>query len=269
MSISEWLKQATDKFESAGIATARLDALVLLEDELNINRAQLLAEPGRELTTAQIKRLNSKIERRMVHEPLAYIRGKTEFYGREFYVNKHVLEPRPESEAMIELLKTLPLKAGCRIADVGTGSGALGITASLELPMCKIDLLEIDNAAIKVAKSNVIKFATKNHVIKSDLLSSTNSNYDVLLCNLPYVPDDYKINQAAAMEPKIAIFGGSDGLDLYRQLFDQIMHSSQKPAYILTESLPPQHDMLVQIATDNSYKLVKTNDFIQLFALNA
>lgn len=265
MNIESWLKQATKKLETVGIGTARLDALVLLEDELNIDRAQLLAEPMRELTNEQIKSLDVKIRRRMTHEPLAYIRGKTEFYGREFYVDRRVLEPRPESETILKLLKPLPLPAHTRIADVGTGSGALGITASLELPNVQVDLLELDKAALRVAQKNVIKFATNNQLITSDLLANASGQYDVLLCNLPYVPDDFHINPAATAEPKIAIFGGPDGLDLYRRLFAQIKDSQQVLKYILTESMPPQHTKLAQIAQTAGYSLEQIDDFIQLF----
>jgi release factor glutamine methyltransferase len=271
MKISKWLRLTEQKLAQAGVGTARLDAVVLLEDALNTNRTQILAHPELELTAAQERILSRQIARRVRHEPLAYIRGHTEFYGREFIITKAVLEPRPESEAMIdmviELSKALPHpRRTMRIADVGTGSGALGITVALELA-APVDLLEIDEAAIQVAKKNVIEFATKNKVIRSDLLSAVAADYDILLCNLPYVPDDFHINPAAMNEPRIAIFGGPDGLDIYRRLFTQL-HDSAKPAtYVLAESLPPQHTKLAQIAKTANYRLAKTNDFIQLFKL--
>jgi methylase of polypeptide subunit release factors len=89
--------------------------------------------------------------------------------------------------------------------------------------------------------------------------------YDVILANLPYVPDSYKVNQAAAMEPKIAIFGGRDGLDVYRRFFAQLQRFSWKPNYVLTEALPPQHTELTKIAQSSGFKLFKADDFIQVF----
>lgn len=151
------------------------------------------------------------------------------------------------------------------IADIGTGSGALGITAQLELSQASVDLLEIDPAAIEVAKTNVICFTTGQTVIKSDLLKSAPRNYDILLCNLPYVPDTHTVNQAAMHEPKIAIFGGPDGLDIYRKLFDQIKILGKSPLLILTEALPPQHNSLASIAQVAGYELGQTDDFIQSF----
>ena len=125
-------------------------------------------------------------------------------------MNKHVLEPRPESETMIDLLKASNLPAGSHIADVGAGSGALGITAKLELPNTYVDLVEIDTAAVTVARKNVNKFSVVVNCVKSDLLTQTTGNYVVILANLPYVPDNFHINQAAQAEPRLAIFGGGD-----------------------------------------------------------
>lgn len=265
MNIQTWLRQTQQFLEKAGISTARLDALVLLEDALNKNRTHLLAHPEFVMTDEQVSVLSTQIKRRAQHEPLAYIRGKTEFYGRDFIITSAVLEPRPESETIIELLKTLPLSNNQRIADIGTGSGALGITAALELPTNTVDLIEIDDAAIEVAKMNVVLHTTKLNVIKSDLLTGSQRAYGVLLCNLPYVPDNFTINQAAMNEPKIAIFGGEDGLDLYRRLFDQLQVLDLKPTYILTESLPTQHTKLAQVAYDAGFRLQTDEDFIQVF----
>ncbi len=279
MNASDWLAGATKRLELQGIGTARLDSLVLLEDISGKDRGYLLAHPETLLTSQELSKLTNLLNLRAGHQPLAYVRGKTEFYGREFIITPAVLEPRPESETMIDLLKkylTLPSTAlgesysdkRLRLADVGSGSGALGITSQLELQNLHVDLLEIDDEALKISKSNVDLFTLSINVIKSDLLSSTESDYDILLCNLPYVPDDHTINQAAMMEPRLAIFGGRDGLDLYRRLFEQVKFSKNKPLLILTESLPPQHVVLSTIANESGYKLLDEEDFIQVFTLN-
>lgn len=266
MKIGQWLSEVVAGLEEAGIGTARLDALVLLEDVTRIDRAKLLAKPETELAASQTRQLNNLLKRRMQHEPLAYVRGKTEFYGHEFVITPAVLEPRPESEAMIEELLKLPeLPQNVSIADVGTGSGALGITAKLLLPDARVGLLEIDSKALEVAKINVDKFTLDIKTGVSDLLANSNRGHDVLLCNLPYVPDDFQINTAATHEPRIAIFGGPDGLDLYRKLFKQLKNRANRPLYILSESLPPQHTTLAEIAKPYGYTLASENDFIQVF----
>jgi release factor glutamine methyltransferase len=129
-----------------------------------------------------------------------------------------------------------------------------------------VDLYDIDASCLAVARHNSLLHELHLHCYKRDLLNRPVRPYDVLLANLPYVPDHWKINEAAAMEPKIAIFGGKDGLDLYRRLFGQITKLPWQPKYIFTESLPPQHKELAKIAKNHGYKLAKTQDFIQLFA---
>jgi release factor glutamine methyltransferase len=266
MNSGRWPKAAEQELVQAGISTARLDALVLLEDVTGIDRAKLLAEPDQPISPAQEAKLKKLLALRLRHVPLAYVRGWTEFYGRKFVITPAVLEPRPESETMIDLLKSLAdLPAEPCIADVGTGSGALGITAKLELPKARVELLEIDEKAVEVAKINVDLLTTGLATIQSDLLSETDTDFDVLLCNLPYVPDGYHINTSALHEPKIAIFGGLDGLDLYRKLFKQVQERATRPLYILSEALPPQHPALATIALTQGYQLQQTDDFIQVF----
>ena len=269
MTVNEWLVAAQRQLATARLGTARLDALVLLEDVTGKDRAWLLAHPDTKIGVAKSAKLTNLLSRRAEHEPLAYVRKKTEFYGREFMITPAVLEPRPESETMIDLLKKLAkspdLPAKPRIADVGAGSGALGITAKLELPNARVDLLEIDKKALKVAKMNVDKFTLNISLIKSDLLAQSGCDYDILLCNLPYVPDNFRINRAAGREPHLAIFGGPDGLDVYRQLFSQVQKLQRQPLYILVEAMPPQHVGLAAIAKAASYDLQQSNDFIQVY----
>lgn len=270
MTIAEWLTKTTDELQQAGIASARLDALILLEDALGNTRAQLLAYPETLLNDATAKSLNESVDRRAAHEPLAYIRGKVEFYGREFFVNEKVLVPRPETETMIEMFKQLGLPQETTVADIGTGSGALAITAQLERPQVNALAIDIDADCLEVARSNAGMLKAAIRTLKGDLaeplrglLSYTSL---VLLCNLPYVPDEHPINAAAAHEPALALFAGQDGLDLYRRLFQQLDGLKIEPKFVLAESLPAQHNALQTLALSHGYCLVRTEGFIQLFA---
>jgi release factor glutamine methyltransferase len=268
MDIQTWLSQSTRQLMEAGIETARLDCLVLLEDATNQSRAHLLAHPETPLQGLTLQRLNEQIERRIGHEPLAYIRGKVEFYGREFIVNHDVLVPRPESETMMELLLKLCKVKPCKeIIDIGTGGGALGITAKLEIPEADVTLADIDPKCLKVAQQNINLYNVKARLLKSDLLLSLPAIKApaVILANLPYVPDSYHINEAASHEPRLAIYGGNDGLDLYRRIFEQLNRGDNWVKYVFTESLPFQHAALADIAKKAGYKLKKSEDFIQLF----
>lgn len=260
-----WLKTATSQLKWSGIGTARLDALILLEDCLDQTRAQILTHPEQILAIAQVRRLNEMLKQRSRHIPLAYIRHKSEFYGRDFFVDERVLEPRPETETMIDLFSSLPIEKQSSIADVGTGSGCIGITIKLEHPTMKVDLYDIDRQVLAVARLNAKRFKINVKFYRGNLLTPDHGPYDVILANLPYVPTKYKINKAASNEPKIAIFGGSDGLDVYRQFFRQLATFNWRSSYVLTESLPFQHQDLRQLAVIYHFKLTKTADFIQCF----
>jgi len=266
MTNNQWLKEAANTLKSADIGSARLDPLILLEDEVGRDRAWILAHPEAGIKPDQVKKLNKKVVRRKAHEPLAYIRGFTEFYGRKFKVNRRVLEPRPESEAMIDILKSLKLAKNAVVADIGTGSGALGITAALELHNYSVDLYDIDANCLAVARHNAALHELHLHCYKRDLLNRPVRPYDALLANLPYIPSHWGIHRSIHMEPRIAFNGGKEGLDVYRRLFEQISKLSWQPKYIFAESLPPQHKELAKIAQNGGYKLAKTQDFIQLFA---
>ena len=276
MTVAAFLIDAAGKLKTTGIETARLDALVLLEDELGTNRAALLAHPERVVKSSALPRLRRKLNRRAAHEPLAYIRGKAAFYGREFFVNEHVLVPRPESEKIIEQLKSVqfsisPEFVPLYIADVGAGSGCLGITAALELPGAFVDFYDSSSKALVVAIKNAERYALSNlSFTVGDLLADPRERlvrgYDVVLANLPYVPSEYQVNPAAQHEPKIALFGGDDGLDVYRTFWRQIAKLEHKPKFIITESFPFQHKKITALAKTAAYRLEVTDDFAQRFA---
>lgn len=265
LKIEQWLKEAESKLTSAGIGSARLDSLILLEDCIGKDRSWLLANPEHVINSELIKKLNRQLERRARHVPLAYIRGFSEFYGRRFKVNQRVLEPRPESETMIELLLKLPVPKQAKMADVGTGSGCLGITAALELPETQVDLFDIDASALAVAKHNAGMYELHLKTHKRDLLRGSRTYYDVVLANLPYIPDHWQLHPSTLREPRIAFRGGKDGLDIYRRMLTQIGGFKKSPHFVLTESLLPQHGELNLIAGSTGYKLRQELDFIQVF----
>jgi release factor glutamine methyltransferase len=269
-SVENFLKASTQRLNEVGVNSARLDCLILLEDATGKGRAWLLAHPEYSLPDSLITSLDKKITRRAAHIPLAYIRSQVEFYGRTFLVNEHVLVPRPESENIIQLLLALELPTAPSIVDVGTGSGALAITAKLELSQASVSATDIDQACLEMARQNATRLQAELSYFEMDLLAGMPQSPDVVLANLPYVPDELEINQAAKHEPELALFGGPDGLDLYRRMFAQIDsfgddHTS-RPLYIITESLPSQHLALAAIAKEKGYDLRTVAEFIQVFA---
>ena len=219
-----------------------------------------------------MRKVDQLLNKRMKAEPIAYIIGSCEFYGREFLVNKDVLVPRPESEAMIYLLKQTfeerRTESENRIIDIGTGSGVLAVTTKLELPSTQVIAIDVDPKCIKLAKKNAQKHKVDIKFLTGDLFSPISDlRYPIsdefsVLANLPYVPNYYQINQAAKHEPKLTLFGGNDGLDLYRRLFDQLRGVI---ATVFTESLPFQHKELQEIAKEAGYEQIDSHDLIQVF----
>lgn len=271
MTIGHFLPKATAQLQQAGIETPRLDVLILLEDALGIGRAHLLAHPETSLPPTVVAELNNKITQRKTHLPLAYIRSSVSFYGRVFRVTKHVLIPRPESESMIELFKKTAPPPRARVADIGTGSGCLGITAALEMPDATVELYDTSPHALAVARRNARLHHVVASVKRADLLEglSNNTHYHALLANLPYVPDGYPINKAAAHEPPGALFAGADGMGVYRRFWEQITKRTRKPAYVITETLTEQHAENIRLAASASYQLKDTIGLAQLYTLNA
>jgi release factor glutamine methyltransferase len=266
MTITEFLHNATKQLRRAGIGTARLDVLVLMEDALGLNRAAILTGNDNKISSKTEVELNNKVVQRSRHIPLAYIRKKVEFYGRNFYINNHVLVPRPETEDMIDLLKKLPLPDKTLVVDVGTGSGCIGITAALELPATDVVMSDIDEYALKVSTHNAKAYHVKFKIVRGDLLEKI-PRADVILANLPYVPEGYKVNQATKHEPKHAIFGGKDGLSLYYRLWSQIIDMPSKPRFVITESLPAQHNDMSRLAIESGFKTLATERFVQAFKM--
>jgi release factor glutamine methyltransferase len=268
MTTGQFLREATAGLKAAGIDSARLDILLLLEDCLQIDRAYILAHPELTVPGADLTRLEQQYNQRKEQVPVAYLTHKAHFYGQAFYVDKDVLVPRPESESIITLLLALPLPAAARIADIGTGSGCLGITAALEIPGSIVTLCDISEAALRVAVRNCTGLTANCSSHVTDLLTGCPMPQDVLLANLPYVPDNYPINAAAQYEPEVALFAGTDGLEEYRRLWQQVRSLADKPLFVITESLEMQHEALQKIAEAAGYKQKGPADGLaQLFAL--
>lgn len=267
MTIAQWLVSSMTTIHQAGVPNGRTDCLVLLSDLFKVDKSWVHTHPEHELSADQLTELNFKLHKRAKRVPLAYIRGFSEFYGRYFTVNKRVLIPRPESESFITLLKEVSdsLQAP-QIADIGTGSGCLGITAALELTNSSVDLYDIDTAALEVAKHNARTHKVNVNIFQSNLLKDLHpTRYDTLLANLPYVPNKLITSPEIEEEPALALFSGEDGLNHYRAFWHQLESIDATPQYILTESLTSQHTANTNLAAESGYKLIKTDVLVQLF----
>ena len=262
MTIQRWLIDATARLVEAGISSPRLDALILLSDELEQGKAQILAHDDESLTQEQFDNLEMKLQRRSAREPMAYIRGRQEFYGRDFTVTPDVLIPRPETETLIELLETLDVDQPT-LADIGTGAGAIAITAKLEHPTWHIIATDVSEGALEVARNNATKLKADVTFVHGSLLHALAGPVDIIAANLPYVDRAWeRFSPETDYEPALALFAGNSGLQLIYDLLDQAPDFLNDSGYILLEADPEQHDSIVSYAKTKSLQHVSTEGYI-------
>lgn len=272
--ISVILKEYTSLLNKEGIKNPRLDVLIFLEYVTGFNRPKILSNQSYRLNRSELKLFKYMINRRLKKYSVAEIVQRKEFYGRDFFVNKNVLVPRPESETIIDILidvcKNDPIlikRPKINILDLGCGSGILGITAKLELKNVYVELVDIDKKALKVAKINDVLNTTNLYIHSSDLFSDVTVNFDIIIANLPYVPDNHKPDESILREPKSAIFAGNNGLEIYERFFNEIPNLQKKPLYLILEALPFQHQKLNEYANKCGYKNIKNSNLTILYKL--
>jgi len=216
------------------IEDAPLESELLLRHALKISRVQLHTDPNHELSPEQEDTLRHLIERRLNGEPTAYITGHSEFYSLDFYVDPRVLIPRPESELLVE--KALDLaQSRAKIAEVGTGCGAIAISLALNLPQAEIYATDISAPALKIALVNCQKHGVVNrvHLLQGDMLDPLPEAVDLIVANLPYVKESEL--PATNFEPVLALDGGADGLQKIHQLCSQVSYKLHPEGCLLLE----------------------------------
>ena len=177
-----------------GVDSPRLDAELLLAEALKVKREALYLDPDRKLNNLHAEIAGQLIERRVRREPVAYILGQREFWGRAFQVDPHVLIPRPETEILIESflgwIKRVEPKRPIRILDIGTGSGAIAVTVACEIPDCEVVATDISAKALAVAKVNAEAHGVANQIrfIEDNLYpAQSEEKFDAILSNPPYI----------------------------------------------------------------------------------
>lgn len=230
-SIREALLWASSFLREAGVRDPQFEAELLIRHCLRMDRTRFLTSQQERITKEQIDAVEALCRRRARHEPIQYMFGEQEFYGREFQVGPGVLIPRPETEILIEQVlqfagRIWPDGEKLDVADIGTGSGAIALTLASERPHWQVTTVDLSEDAIAIAKRNAERLHVIGRVrfLQGDLtepLLTKGEQLDILVSNPPYIPSsdvDQLDSEVRDYEPRLALDGGADGLDCYRRL---------------------------------------------------
>ena len=229
-----------DALSSGAARVPPRDAELLLRFATGRNMAFLLTHPDAELSGEQQATYEEWLNRRTRHEPIQYITGEQEFYGLAMRVTPAVLIPRPETEHLIEaLLARVAKEAPLRIADVGTGSGAIAIALAVQLPKARLTALDSSPPALEIARENAERHAVADRIqfIESDLLQAVaGQRFHAVVSNPPYVPEAEELEpQVHNYEPHAALFAGPTGLEVYQRLIPQAWDALEPGGWLLME----------------------------------
>lgn len=224
--IADVLRWAADDFRARGIDSPRLDAEVLLTRALGTTRVQLVVDAQRSLTPEELARFREMVKRRRAREPVAYILGEREFYGRVFRVDARVLVPRPDTETLVEvaLERSRHVSMSMRALDLCTGSGCIAITLARERPTSTVLATDASEGALAVARENALRLGAYNVALRAgDLYAAATPAppFDVITANPPYIARGeipMLMKDVRDFEPKLALEGGDDGLAVIRRV---------------------------------------------------
>ncbi|HXX69568.1 MAG TPA: peptide chain release factor N(5)-glutamine methyltransferase [Polyangiaceae bacterium] len=226
--IDDVLRWAAEDFRARGLPTARLDAELLLAHALSTTRVQLVVDSKRPLDAAELTRFRELVRRRRTHEPVAYLVGQREFYGRTFRVDRRVLVPRPDTEVLVDVAmdRTRHVSMAMRALDLCTGSGCVAITLARERPTSRVVATDAHLDALDVARDNARRLGAYNVALRpGDLFAAVDPTwrFDLVTANPPYVPTG-EIGALPAdvkdHEPRGALDGGEDGLAVVRRIVE-------------------------------------------------
>lgn len=263
------LREGAERLRASGSETARLDAELLLGHAVGAGRTAIVAHPDAPVGADAVRAYRAAIDRRAAGEPVAYIRGIKEFNGLAFFVDARVLVPRPETERLVELglaevMRRLGARAGAgepiRVADVGTGSGAIAVALAAGLrhrnALEAVAILATDRSpdALDVAKDNAVSHAVADRVsfAAADLVPEDAEPFDVILANLPYVRADAmaSLPVATTYEPAAALDGGAAGLEVIGRLLDRLPVALAPDGVALLEIGADQGKAIVALVTE-------------------
>lgn len=258
----EPIRRARTRLVAAGIAPdeAAIDIDVYVMTILGWDRARLVTQLRDPAPAGLEPRFADWVERRAHREPTAYIVGTKEFWGRDFHVTPAVLIPRPETELIVEAaLPLVRLHPAPRIADVGTGSGAIVVTLACELPQSTCVATDISGPALDVARDNASRHGVADRIqfVETSYLHGVAGPFDLIVANPPYVKDGDRrgLSPTVLREPGVALFGGTDGLRDLAGVLDSAAPRLGRDARLVMEFGLGQEDVVVDLATGRGFRV--------------
>ena len=225
MTVLGVLQSTTAYFKKRGIENPRLNAEHLLAHTLDRTRMELYLEFERILSEAELVPLRDLVRRRGEGEPLQHLLGTVEFCGQTFLCDRRAMVPRPETEELVEFLKSEIRNPKSEIVDVGTGSGVIALSLAAEFPEAKILAVDVSEEALALAEENAarLNLSDKVRFLKSHLLEKVDGAFDLIVANLPYIStqDRHTLSREVLRDPEVALFAGAQGDELMRELIAQ------------------------------------------------
>lgn len=226
--VGELVREGREELRRCGLEAAGREAALLLGGLLEWNEARVLARDDDPVPPETERRFRDLLDRRREGEPVAYLLGEREFYGRPFAVDSRVLIPRPETEHLVELALSVPLPARARALDIGTGSGCLAVSLAAERPAWSVVATDLSIAALDVARANARRHGVGDrvHCVAADLCGGLDlRTFDVVVGNPPYVEEGvvpFLSRDVRDFEPRVALVGGAGGLETMARLLEQL-----------------------------------------------
>lgn len=235
------------------------EARLLLQGLLGVDAANLAAHPERRLDPTQVDRYLAQVARRTGGEPIAYLLGSREFFGREFAVSSAVLIPRPETELLVELgIAKLGAVAMPRILDLGTGSGCVAVSLALELGGV-VTAVDVSAAALTVARENARRLAVQVSFVESDWLAAIDGSFELIVANPPYVAEgDPHLDEGdLRFEPALALACGVDGLAAIRRIIADAPRYLERGGWLFLEHGYDQADAVRALLLAADFKEIE------------
>jgi release factor glutamine methyltransferase len=254
------LKQA--RHDLADVETPSLDARLLLQHVTGLSHEALIAEPQTQITDDMTRQFEALVKRRKQYEPISRILGSREFYGRDFIVTPAVLDPRPDTEVLIEAaLALLPQDNPVNFIDLGTGSGIIAVTLLAERPMAEGFAVDVSESAIEIAHRNAKahNVDTRLHFITASWFDAVTGQFDAILSNPPYIEADVVPTleeEVRNFDPHLALVGGADGLDCYRSIASAAPAHLNLNGFVAIEIGAGQENAIISIFAANHLYIV-------------